>query len=64
MEFDPATQMLVFKQSIIDNSPIYVYSGNIVPSIVIIPSDATEEMIRQYWEQGMTYLFDVVEKIQ
>ena len=63
-EFNPDTQSLVFKQSVIDGAPIYVYSGKTTPSLVIDPADATEEMMLQYWEQGMTYLFDVVEKIQ
>lgn len=64
MEFDPETQILAFKQSVIDGAPIYVYSGKTSPSLVIVPEETTEEMMLHYWEMGMQYLFDVLPKQQ
>lgn len=62
--FDPVTQYLQFKQTIIDESPIYVYQDWEFPSFTIIPSETTEDMMIFYWEQGLTYLFDVINMTQ
>ena len=60
--FNPETQTIAFKQSVIDSAPIYVYQGKTFPSLTIDPATATEEMMLQYWEQGMEYLFDIIDK--
>jgi hypothetical protein len=60
--FNPETQYLVFKQSIIDQAPIYVYKGWSFPSYTIIPEETTEDMMLFYWNEGHTFLFDVINK--
>jgi hypothetical protein len=62
--FDPTTQYLEFKQTIIDESPIYVYQNWSFPSITIIPSETSEDMKLFYWNQGLTHLFDVINMTQ
>ena len=62
--FDPTTHYLEFKQTIIDESPIYVYQGWNFPSFSIIPSETPEDMKLFYWNQGLTYLFDVINMTQ
>ena len=62
--FDPTTQYLQFKQSIIDESTIYVYQNWSFPSFTIIPSETSEDMKLFYWNQGLTHLFDVINMTQ
>ena len=62
--FDPATQYLQFKQSIIDQSPIYVYRGWNFPSFIIKPEETSEEMMLFYWNEGLEDLFDVINMTQ
>lgn len=60
--FNPETQYLVFKQSIIDGAPIYIYQGWQYPSYTVIPSETDYDTMLSYWEKGFTYLFDVINK--
>ena len=65
--FDPETQYLVFKQSLIDDcilrqSPIYIYKGFNFPSYTIVPEETTQEMMLFYWNEGLKHLFDVINK--
>lgn len=62
--FDPTTQYLQFKQSIIDQAPIYVYREWTFPSFIIKPEETSEEMMLFYWNQGLTNLFDVINMTQ
>jgi hypothetical protein len=41
---------------------ISIYKGTIVPAYVIDPATCTQEEMQHYWAEGLTHLFDVVDK--
>jgi len=63
INFNPDTQELIFK-SIYTASMnlISIYKGTIVPAYVIDPATCTQEEMQHYWADGLTHLFDVVDK--
>jgi hypothetical protein len=58
--FDSATQYLEFKQVYLDKMEIiYVYKGLSSPTYTIDPSDTSQELRENYWNNGLAYLFDI-----
>ena len=61
--FNPDTQYLVFKTIYIDRMEIIsVYKGQNYPAYVIDPATCTQEEMQHYWADGLTHIFDVVDK--
>lgn len=59
--FDKTTQRLEFIELILlDPQIISVYRGDINPYYTIDPLDTSDEMRIYYFEQGLTYLFNIV----
>ncbi len=62
--FNTENQYLNFKQIYLDSSDtIYVYRGNSTPSFVIDPNTTTQEMMIDFWNQGLEHLFDVFDNV-
>ncbi len=61
--FNPETQYLVFKTIYTDRMEIIsVYQGQTYPAYVIDPATCTQEEMQHYWADGLTHIFDVVDK--
>ena len=59
--FDRETQRLEFIEIILlDPQTISVYRGDVNPYYTIDPLNTPDEMRIYYFEQGLTYLFDIV----
>lgn len=64
INFNPQTQYLNFKQIYLDRGEtIYVYKGNSIPSYIIDPNTTTQEMMIDFWNQGLVHLFDVFDNV-
>jgi hypothetical protein len=62
--FNPETQYLVFKTIYTDSMEIIsVYRGQSYPTYVIDPTTCTQEEMQHYWADGLTHIFDVVDKL-
>ena len=58
--FDPTTQYLEFKKVYLDKMEIiYVYRGSSSPLYTIDPSDTSQELRENYWNNGLSYIFDI-----
>lgn len=63
LSFNSETQYLVFKTIYTDTMDIIsVYQGQPYPTYVIDPATCTQEEMQQYWNYGLTHLFDIVDK--
>lgn len=63
LNFNPETQELIFKIIYTDRMElISVYHGSHIPTYVIDPATCTQEEMQQYWNRGLTHLFDIIDK--
>lgn len=63
LNFNPETQYLVFKTIYTDSMEIIsVYRGQSYPTYTIDPATCTQEEMQHYWADGLTHIFDVVDK--
>lgn len=63
LNFNPETQYLVFKTVYTDSMElISIYMGWPAPKYVIDPATCTQEEMQHYWADGLTHIFDVVDK--
>jgi hypothetical protein len=61
INFDRETQRLEFIEVILlDPQIISVYRGGVNPYYTIDPLNTPDDMRIYYFEQGLTYLFDIV----
>lgn len=64
LTFNPENQYLSFKQIYLDSGDIiFIYKGNSTPSFVIDPNITTQEMMIDFWNQGLVHLFDVFDNV-
>jgi len=64
ISFNPEIQQLIFKPVYTNTMDIIsIYTGKNYPEYTIDPSICTQEEMQQYFNLGLTHLFDIVDII-